>query len=108
MGDDIPKDFGWRYVLWNTWLGLFGVGRFFWSNAITILMIVQGAFASVLLIADSPTGDHDPTPLIAHTTVRLIIVANSILCAVIAQFKRGRVDNGGGNSAAPETKQGTK
>jgi hypothetical protein len=75
----VPTYFGWRYILW-----------FIWSHAITGLMILQAAFAAVLLIADSPVDPDNPHsgPLIAHTTVRLIIIGNAILCAAIAQIKQ--------------------
>jgi hypothetical protein len=99
----VPTNFGWRYVLWaswwNFWHGLRIVLWFAWRNAITILMLVQAAFGSVLLIADAPLNSvcsipghvpvgHECDPMIPHTVSRLIIVANAILCAVIAQFKR--------------------
>jgi hypothetical protein len=90
MAEEIPKDFGVRYVLWYAWLGLLGLGKFFWANAITILMILQAAFAALLLIADNPADPQHPLagPLISHTVSRSIILANAILCAVLAQIKR--------------------
>jgi hypothetical protein len=98
--ENVPKDFGWRYIMWQTWLGILGMGRYFWHNAITFLMLLQASFASVLLIADSPADDKDPSagPLLPHTLVRIIILANSILCAVLAQIKRS-------NSASQQPKE---
>ena len=70
--DPIPRDFGWRYILWMIW-----------SNAITILAALQGIFASVLLVSDDPTN-----PMLPHTWVRWIVLGNAILTGVIAQVKR--------------------
>jgi hypothetical protein len=64
---EIPRDFGWRYILW--WI---------WSNAITVLMIVQAAFATLTL---------DPT-LIPHNVFHWLLVTNAVLCAILAQIKR--------------------
>jgi hypothetical protein len=81
MADEppIPKDFGFRYIAWYAW-----------ANAITILMILQAIFAALLLIADNPADPEHPLtgPLIPHTVSRGIILANAILCAVLAQIKR--------------------
>jgi hypothetical protein len=85
----VPTYFGWRYILWVLW-----------SNVITGLMVLQAAFAALLLIADSPSNaicsypGHVPVgnecdPLIPHVISRSIILANAVLCGVIAQIKRG-------------------
>jgi hypothetical protein len=68
----VPDYFSFRYILW-----------FLWSHAIMILSILQGAFASLLLIADDPVN-----PVLSHTTVRIIILSNAILTGAIAQIKR--------------------
>jgi hypothetical protein len=70
--DPIPAYFSWRYILWALW-----------SNAITALSILQGAFASILLIADDPAN-----PVLSHNTVRVIILANAVLTGTVAQIKR--------------------
>ncbi len=70
--DPIPRDFGWRYILWMIW-----------SNAITILAALQGIFVSVLLVSDDPTN-----PMLPHYVVRWIVLGNAVLTGVVAQLKR--------------------
>lgn len=65
--DPVPRDWGWRYI---TWL--------IWCNAITILAVAQGVFATLALASD----------MFSHTTIRVYMVANAILSALIAQIKR--------------------
>jgi hypothetical protein len=72
--EDMPRDFGIRYILWVCW-----------SNAITILMTLQGVFAAVLLVAENDTSKD---PLLPHTWVRWIVLGNAILTGVVAQIKR--------------------
>jgi len=73
--DPVPSYFGPRYLAW-----------LLWSNAITVLSVLQGVFASVLLVSD-PSG-HDPDPLIPHNVSRFIILGNAVLTGIIAQLKR--------------------
>jgi len=70
----IPRDFGWRYIGWAIW-----------SNAVTILAILQGVAASVLLVADDPNN-----PMLSHNGFRYIMLANAILTGLVAQIKRNR------------------
>jgi len=63
----MPPNFGWRYILW-----------FIWCNAITGLMLVQVVVTTVTL---------DPT-LVSHDTFHYLLIANAVICAVIAQIKR--------------------
>lgn len=67
MTENIPPNFGWRYILWAIW-----------SNAITILMIAQTIFATITL---------DPT-LVSHDAAHWILIGNAITAAVLAQIKR--------------------
>lgn len=71
MSDEppVPAGFGWRYVGWAIW-----------TNAITILSIIQGVFATLALASD----------MFSHTTVRIYMVSNAVLSAVIAQIKRNK------------------
>lgn len=73
MSDEpMPRDFGWRYILWALW-----------SNAITALSILQGSFAAVLLAVDDPSN-----PALSHNAVRWIVLGNAVLTGVLAQIKR--------------------
>lgn len=65
----MPRDFGVRYILWMAW-----------CNAITILSVLQGIFATLALAGD----------MFSHNTVRIYMVANAILSAVVAQIKRNK------------------
>jgi hypothetical protein len=67
MTDEIPRDFGWRYILWMCW-----------SNIITIMASAQGIVAMLML-------DQE---IFSHTTFRYIVLGNAILTAVVAQIKR--------------------
>jgi hypothetical protein len=67
MPKPMPLDFGWKYVWWVAW-----------SNAITILAIAQGTFATMALASD----------MFSHNTVRIYMVANAVMSAIIAQVKR--------------------
>ena len=82
--DPVPSNFGFRYVAW-----------FIWLNSITALAILQGALASVMLLAD----DSSTNPLLSHTTWRMIVLANAILTGIIAQVKKNNPP-----SAPPPTK----
>jgi hypothetical protein len=63
----IPKDWGWRYVLWAIW-----------SNMITILAIIQGTIAYLMLEQD----------IFTHQTFRSIVIVNAALTGIVAQFKK--------------------
>lgn len=78
MNEPMPGDFGWKYVLWTVWLGWIYFWKWVWSQAITILMVVQGTLAAITL---------DPT-LIPHETFHWLLLGNAVLCAVLAQIKR--------------------
>lgn len=81
MGDDIPKDFGWRYILWNTWLGFTVVLGFVWRNAITILSTASAVFTGITL---------DPSQtLVSHEAFHEILLCNFVLTIILAQIKRG-------------------
>jgi len=75
-----PPDFGIRYVFWMLW-----------CNSITILMIIQGIFATITL---------DPT-LVPHNVFHYILLGNAILCAIVAQVKKNNPP------PAPPTKAAT-
>jgi hypothetical protein len=66
---EIPRDFGWRYVLWLTW-----------SNAITILAVIQGVLSALMVTQ----GIFD------HTTFQYLAIGNAILTAIVAQVKRNK------------------
>ena len=74
MTDDaMPRDFGWRYIGWLAW-----------TNAITILSVIQGAFASALLVVDA-----DPAhPMVPIKVVQIIVIGNAVLTGIVAQIKR--------------------
>lgn len=94
--DQIPKDFGVRYVLWYTWLGLLVVGKFIWRNAITILSTVSGVFTAITL--------NDNQTLVSHQAFHSILLANFVLTTILSRIdRRGPqpIDSGGGNSAIP-------
>ena len=63
----VPASFGARYIAWAIW-----------SNAITLLMIVQAILATLTL---------DPT-IMPHDEFHWLLVANAVLCAILAQIKR--------------------
>lgn len=67
MTDDIPRDFGWRYILWQIW-----------CNALTLVGIAQATFASLALMSD----------MFSHDTIRWYMVASAVLSIVIAQIKK--------------------
>jgi hypothetical protein len=74
----IPKDFGWRYILWATWCGWVFAVKWVWSKALTMLMIVQAVAAAITL---------DPT-LVPHDQFHYLLIVNAVLCALLAQIKR--------------------
>ena len=76
----IPKDFGWRYILWNIWCGWVFAVKWLWAKAITIMMIVQAVF-SVLTLDPAQT-------LISHEAFHWCSIGNAVLCIVLAQIKR--------------------
>lgn len=63
----MPRDFGWRYILW-----------LIWCNALSILGTAQAILAMVAL---------DPT-LVAAKTYHWVTLGNAILVVVIAQWKK--------------------
>ena len=63
----IPANFGIKYIAWVIW-----------ANAVTVLMLMQGVFAALTL---------DPT-LVSHDTFHWLLIANAVLCAILAQIKR--------------------
>jgi hypothetical protein len=67
MDEPMPRDFGWRWVLWMAW-----------CNAISILATLQAVFAAITL---------DPT-LLPHDVVHWIQIASLILLVIIAQLKK--------------------
>jgi hypothetical protein len=68
MSDDpVPAYFSWRYIFW-----------LLWANAITVLNTIQAVVATLTL---------DPT-LIPHDTLHYLLIANCILCVVVAQLKK--------------------
>lgn len=80
MPDEIPKEFGLRYVLWYTWLGLLELGKFIWRYAITILSTIAAVFTGLTL-------DPNQT-LVSHETFHELLLANFVLTIVLAQIKR--------------------
>lgn len=70
--DPMPRDFGLRWIMWMAW-----------SNAVTILAILQGIFASLLLVGDDPNN-----PLFSHNAFRYIMLGNAILTGLVAQLKK--------------------
>jgi hypothetical protein len=80
----IPKDFGWRYVLWSSWFyfwrGLYITISYLWVNAITVLSTVSAFFTAITL---------DPT-LVARTTLHYILIVNFSLTAILAQIDRSK------------------
>jgi hypothetical protein len=85
--DPVPSYFGVRYVLW-----------FLWSNAITMLMLVQGAFTALTL---------DPT-LVSHTTFHWLLIGNAVICAALAQIKRNNPPPVGRNGPLDPPKENLK
>ena len=63
----MPRDFGWRYILWVTW-----------CNALSILGTAQAILAMLAL---------DPT-LVSAKSYHYITLANAILVVVVAQWKK--------------------
>jgi hypothetical protein len=94
MNDPVPSDFGWRYVLWTIWSGWVYLWRWVWSQAITILMIVQATFTAITL---------DPT-LVSHDATHWILLGNAVLCAILAQIKRTHP----ADAKLSDTKEGDK
>ena len=72
MTDEMPRDFGLRWLLWMAY-----------CNAVTILAILQGIFASLLLVADDPNN-----PILSHNAFRYIVLSNAILTGLVAQLKK--------------------
>ena len=72
--DPMPKDFGLKWVLWMAW-----------SNAITILAVIQGAFASILLLSDD-----GPDAMITHAQFRSAALINAVLVGILARIDRKR------------------
>jgi hypothetical protein len=77
---DVPKDFGFRYVLWQMWRGILGVGKFVWRNAVTILSSAAAVFTGLTL-------DPNQT-LVSHEVFHEILLVNFVLTIVLAQIKR--------------------
>lgn len=65
--DPVPPYFGWRYIVWLAW-----------TNAISILGVVQAVFQAITLDAT----------LVSHNTVHYLSIANLVLIVVIAQIKK--------------------
>jgi hypothetical protein len=65
--DPVPAYFSFRYVIWLAW-----------TNALTILMTIQGIVAAITL---------DPT-LVSHGALHWYLIANAVLSVIIAQIKR--------------------
>ncbi len=76
--DPMPKDFGWRYILWTCWQGWVFAWKWIWAQAITILMMAQGIAAAITL---------DPT-LVSHDELHYWLIGNAVMCAILAQIKR--------------------
>lgn len=71
----IPSNFGLRYVLW--WL---------WCNAIQLASLLQGAFASILLVIEPM--DPNVKPPVPRWVVLMVLLGNAILTGMIARTKR--------------------
>jgi hypothetical protein len=78
--DPVPKDFGWRYILWSCWCGILSLGTFLWRNAITVLSTASAVFTALTL-------DPNQT-LVSHTAFHYILLANFILTVILAQINR--------------------
>src|SRR5208282_7280 len=76
----VPKTFGWRYVLWYTWLGMIAVGNFVWRKGITIMSTAMAVFTGL-------TVDPNQT-LVSHEAFHYILLVNFIGTIVLAQIKR--------------------
>jgi hypothetical protein len=63
----MPTNFGFRYIAWAVW-----------ANLITILAVLQGVLATLML-------DQD---IFSHETFRYIVLGNALLTALVAQIKR--------------------
>lgn len=84
-----PTYFGWRFIWWNTWLGLIAVGKFVWVNAITVLMTIQSSFSAFLLTFDVPDPDNPhASPLISHTTARAVTFVIAVIGLVLSRIDR--------------------
>jgi hypothetical protein len=76
----VPKDFGWRYVLWYTWLGFLGAGKFLWRNAITVLSTASAVFTALTI---------DPNQaLVSHEAFHYILLFNLIVTVILARINR--------------------
>jgi len=64
--NEMPSNFGLKYILW-----------FFWSNAITSLMVVQVIFATLALDESVP-----------HNVAHWCLIGNAVVTAVVAQVKK--------------------
>jgi len=64
----MPRDFGWRYVLWLTW-----------SNVLTIILSLQAIFLQLTIDSDIPT-----------TWTHHLLTAADVLGIVAAQIKRNK------------------
>jgi hypothetical protein len=83
----VPSYFTFRWVLW-----------FCWCNVITGLAILQGILAALLLAAGDGTGTD---PLLPHTVVRWITLANAVIIAIVAQVKRNNPPSSPPTKATP-------
>ena len=63
----VPANFGLRYIGWAIW-----------TNLITILAVLQGIMAALML-------DQD---IFSHETFRYVVLANAVLTGAVAQIKR--------------------
>ena len=68
----VPSYFGPRYIVWLAW-----------TNAVTILAVIQGIVATLMM---GP--DDGPDALFTHSQFRYISIANAVLTVIIAQIKR--------------------
>ena len=66
---EVPRDFGWRFVLWAAW-----------TNAITILATFQGVVAALMVDKE----------IFTHDTFRYLVIGNAVLTATIAQIKANK------------------
>ena len=66
--NDMPRDFGWRYVAWLAW-----------SNAISVLGTIQAVLAVIVL---------DPDIALDHVLFHRISLANAIAVVLVAQLKK--------------------
>lgn len=66
--DDMPRDFGFRYIAWLAW-----------SNAITVLGTLQ-AIVSLLVMGDKS--------LFTDNQFHELLFANAVLTIIVAQLKK--------------------